>query len=160
MKKKPSLSAAKKKAWAAMSKWIRTKDSKDGYATCVTCGWTGEISSMQAGHFIPKAQGNAIYFEETNVHVQDYRCNINLGGNGPEYYSFMMQKYGQEEIDRLRALAKTTVKFKVEDYQAIEAKYLALLADFQEKGRRIMGFDDYDCIFGEKKTHNSQCKAG
>lgn len=85
---------------------------------------------MQAGHFIPKAQGNAIYFEESNVNTQCYRCNINLGGNGPEYYSFMLQKYGQDEIDRLKWLAKTTVKFTVQDYLDIEKKYKELLEKF------------------------------
>jgi hypothetical protein len=130
--KKVSLSAAKKKAWAALSRWIRVKDSRVGFCTCVTCGWTGEVSSMQSGHWIPKAQGTAIYFEETNIHPQCYRCNINLGGNGPEYYSFMLRTYGQEEIDRLKALAKTTVKFTVLDYQAIEQKYLALAREILE----------------------------
>lgn len=125
--KKVSLSAAKKKAWAVVSRWVRLKDSKDGYCTCVTCGWTGEVSSMQAGHWIPKAQGSAIYFEITNIHPQCYRCNINLGGNGPEYYSYMLQTYGQEELDRLKALAKTSVKFTVKDYQEIEAKYKDLI---------------------------------
>ena len=95
----------------------------------MTCGWTGEISAMQAGHWIPKAQGSAIYFEETNIHPQCYRCNINLGGNGPEYYTFMLRTYGQEELDRLKALAKMTVKFTVEDYQAIESKCLKLMDD-------------------------------
>ena len=126
-KKKVSLSAAKKKAWSAMSLWIRSKEAINGYCSCVTCGWTGEISSMQAGHWIPKAQGNAIYFEETNIHPQCYRCNINLGGNGPEYYSFMLRTYGQEELDRLKALAKTKVNFKVPDYQAIEQKCKELI---------------------------------
>lgn len=130
--KKISLSAAKKRAWAAMSKWIRTNDSDNGYCTCVTCGWTGEISSMQAGHFIPKAQGNAIYFEESNVHVQCYRCNINLSSNGPEYYTFMLRTYGQEEIDRLRELAKTKVKFTVHEYLNIERKYKELLENFDK----------------------------
>jgi Bacteriophage Lambda NinG protein len=128
-KKKITLTAAKKKAWSAMSKYIRVKYSHNGFCSCVTCGWTGEIASMQAGHWIPKAQGNAIFFEETNVHPQCYRCNMNLGGNGPEYYSYMLRTYGQSELDRLKALAKTTVKYTVADYQAIEAELLAKTRD-------------------------------
>lgn len=81
---------------------------------------------MQAGHFIPKAQGNAIYFIEENVHPQCYRCNINLGGNGPEYYKFMLDTYGQEKIDELMEKSKTVVKFTIHDYEE-------MIEDVQEK---------------------------
>ena len=72
---------------------------------------------MQAGHFIPQAQGNAVRFDLRNIHVQCYRCNINLGGNGPEYYPFMLEKYGQDVIDELRKLSNTSVKFTAPELQ-------------------------------------------
>ena len=129
--KAPTLSSAKKKAWSTLSLWIRTKDSINGYCTCKTCGWTGPINTMQAGHWIPKAQGNSIYFEENNIHVQCYRCNINLGGNGPEYFTYMLRTYGQDELDRLKTLAKTSVKFKIHDYQRMESEYKEKLKAFE-----------------------------
>lgn len=76
---------------------------------------------MQAGHFIPKAQGNAIYFAEENIHPQCYRCNINLGGNGAAYYPYMLDMYGQEMIDELNELKETNLKFTAADHiEAIE----------------------------------------
>ncbi|MEE9118755.1 MAG: recombination protein NinG, partial [Calditrichia bacterium] len=90
VKKTKTLGRLKKDLWKLFSLYIRKKYADDnGYVSCVTCGLTKHYTQMQAGHFIPRAQGNATYFEETNVHPQDYRCNINLGGNGPEYYAFM-----------------------------------------------------------------------
>jgi hypothetical protein len=131
-KKKVSLTSAKKKAWAAMSRWIRLKDSKAGFCSCVTCGWTGEIASMQCGHFVPKAKGNSVYFEENNLAPQCYRCNINLGGNIVEYYSYIVHKFGQEEVERLRLLARETVKFTVQDYQAIEMACIEKIKKWEE----------------------------
>ena len=130
--KKPTLSSAKKKTWATLSLWIRTKDSKDGYCTCVTCGWTGPISTMQAGHFIRKARGTAAYFEENNIKVQCQHCNENLGGNEDQYYSYMLQTYGQSEVDRLEFMSKTIVRYRVHDYEKIESLYKEKLKKFNE----------------------------
>ena len=81
---------------------------------------------MQAGHFVPQAQGDAIRYLEENIHPQCYRCNINLGGNGPEYNAFMLETYGQDMIDELRRLSNTTVKLSLSDLED-------LIAEFQEK---------------------------
>ena len=76
---------------------------------------------MQAGHFIPQAQGNAVKWDLRNIHPQCYRCNINLGGNGAEYYPFMEETYGKEVIDELRQRSNTTVKIsRAEHETAIE----------------------------------------
>lgn len=104
-----------------MSKYIRMKHSDEfGFCSCVTCGLTKHFSQMQAGHFIARAQGNACYFEEPNINCQCYRCNVNLGGNGAEYYPYMVKTYGQDEIDRLRALSNTTLKFTKNDLLNME----------------------------------------
>ena len=75
---------------------------------------------MQAGHFVPKKKGNAVYFVEENIHPQCYQCNINLGGYGAMYNKFMLDTYGQEKIDELLDLAQTTVKFTVNDLLDME----------------------------------------
>jgi len=115
-------STKKKKLWNLVSRYIRLKYSDDnGYCSCVTCGQTKHYKQMQAGHFIPKKKGNAIYFIEENIHPQCYQCNINLGGYGAMYTRFMLETYGQEKIDELLDLAGTTVKLDLdqltEEYQ-------------------------------------------
>ena len=128
-----SVLKARKKAWGAMSRYIRIKYSdSNGYCSCVTCGLTKHYKEMQAGHFIPQAQGNAVRFCEENVHPQCYRCNINLGGNIVEYYEYMREMYGEEKILELRQLSKTTVKYTVKDLQEIEAYYRQALTDLVE----------------------------
>ena len=127
--KKPTKKKLRKTLWDLTSEYIRRKYADDnGYCSCVTCGMTKHWKEMQAGHFIPKAQGNAIYFVEENIHPQCYRCNMNLGGNGPEYTPFMELTYGKEKVDELRKLAATTVKFTISDYQ-----------DMIKETKRMMG---------------------
>lgn len=108
----------KDKLWKLTSEYIRRKNADDnGYAMCVTCGHRAHYKSLQAGHFIPQAQGDAVRYDLRNIAPQCYRCNINLGGNGPEYYPYMEKTYGKEVIDELRYLSNQTVKFSLQDLE-------------------------------------------
>ena len=127
-KKKPSISTLKKKLWKLTSEYVRKKasNSQDGTAKCVTCGAVRPYKELQAGHFIPKALGTAIYFDLRNIHPQCYRCNINLGSNGPEYFRYMQDTYGDGVIDDLRRLSRTTLKLYASDYEE-------MIEDMKEK---------------------------
>lgn len=95
---KNTLTYCKKKLWIVFSRYIRLRDNH----TCITCGRKNIGSGMHAGHFIPKVVGGlSLYFDETNVNAQCYRCNLNLGGYGAEYYRQMVAKYGQPKVDQL-----------------------------------------------------------
>ena len=120
--KKVKLSTLKNKRWKLTSEYVRRSnaDPHTGMSGCVTCrpGTPGRhYKELQAGHFIPQAQGNAVKWDLRNIHPQCYRCNINLGGNGAEYYPFMLERYGQEVIDELRFLSNTTVKITASDHK-------------------------------------------
>ena len=115
---------AKARAWKATSLLVRRKAADDnGYASCVTCGITKHYKELHAGHFIPKKRGNAIYFKIENIHPQCPRCNNFESGNLIEYHRYMLDMYGQEGIDDLYELSKTTVKFSIPDLLDIEADY-------------------------------------
>ncbi len=138
------LSKAKKKAWDSFSIYIRTRDAIKTTNTttnckCVTCNRILPLKGhggLQAGHFIA-GRHNAILFEETNVHAQCYGCNVMKKGNTTEYWLFMEKEYGRKEIDRLLALDKTTVQYKVYDFLELNEKFKKkltdLLADFNKK---------------------------
>lgn len=121
-KKKKKLSTLKAKRWKLTSEYIRRKFADDnGYASCCTCGVTKHWREFDCGHFIPKNKGNAIYFEEENLAVQCQYCNRFLHGNLIEYTRYIIDLYGIEKVDELRALSKTTLKFTVADHEeAIE----------------------------------------
>lgn len=108
----------KDKLWKLISEYIRRRDAiVDGYASCVTCGRTEHYKKMQAGHFIPQAQGDAVRFDIRNIHIQCYRCNINLGSNGAEYYPYMVERYGEATVQELRRLSNETIKYTESDLE-------------------------------------------
>jgi len=124
----------KKDAWAWFSKYIRLKYADNfGVVECCTCGKRDNWKNMQAGHFVAGRQ-NSILFEENGVHVQCYACNVCKNGNTLEYFIFMERRYGREEIERLRRLAKDSKKYTREDYLELIDKYKNLaIAESNEK---------------------------
>lgn len=119
-KRLPSLSALRKKAWELTSKYVRLREADaDGYNRCVTCGTTKPWQELQAGHFVPQAQGNAARWDLRNIHCQCYRCNINLGGNGAEYGPYIRDRYGIDGYESIRRLAGTTRIMRRADYEEI-----------------------------------------
>jgi len=120
-------SALKNKLWKIVSEYIRRRDADDeGLVECCTCKKVGHWNRMQAGHFVASSQGNATRWDERNIHAQCYRCNINLGGNGPEYYPFMVNKYGLDFVNELRS--RPMVKLSDSDYMRLIEEYSEKLA--------------------------------
>jgi len=129
-KKKVSKSKLKIKAWDLLSKIIRLKYSDDnGYCSCVTCGITKHWSELQAGHFIPKAAGNSVYFLEENIHPQCVSCNIFKAGNLTEYTLFMIDLYGRDEVERLKQVRDEKIKITLQDYEDMIIDYTKRLKD-------------------------------
>ena len=91
----------------AIAQWKRG-NSHQGYefVLCCTCGkmMSRFNKNSHAGHFRGKGMGggSGVYFDERNVHAQCHNCNKWEQGNTVEYYSFMVEKYGQEVIDDIR----------------------------------------------------------
>ena len=127
-KKKRTLSACKKQAWVAFSRWIRLRDciattGDSGFGVCITCGKRVSYTSSQAGHFIA-GRTNAILFDEDIVHLQCYGCNVCNHGEQLEYY-YAMKKlgYSEDEINTMRQRRNTACKYTADDYAAISEYY-------------------------------------
>lgn len=129
-KKKHGVQWWKKKTWDVFSKYIRLRDAlattgRKDVLLCCSCGKQYPafgVGCAQAGHFIP-SRGNAILFDERGVHGQCYNCNINLKGNWPEYFRFMMTKHGSEVINELLLLKKTVRKYTTVELEELHDKY-------------------------------------
>ena len=87
---------------------------------------------MHAGHFIRKARGAAVYFEEKNINVQCEQCNTNLGGNQDEYYWYMLRTRGQDWIELLESLSRIIAIYRISDYEKLESIYKEKLKKFNE----------------------------
>lgn len=114
-KKKSNPNSVKKlKAdlWDLFSEYVRRSNINEyGLVSCVTCKCEKDWKSMQAGHFVSRSH-NTVFVDPHNVHPQCYHCNMTLKGNMIAYHAFMLETYGQEEIDRLQRLAKVNHQFK------------------------------------------------
>lgn len=119
-KSKASIPKLKQKLWDLTSKYVRLSHADEsGMVKCATCETIKHWKDIQAGHWIAKAQGNATAWDLRNIHPQCYRCNINLGGNGPEYTFYMLRRYGEPVCDELRQLSKTTRKITRAEYETM-----------------------------------------
>lgn len=128
---------ARKKAWAAFSLYVRTRDAirtTGGIelCVCVTCPAVKKrrgagAEGIQAGHW-PQIAGrsNSVLFVEEGVHGQCWQCNEHFHGNRDAYDQFMLETYGQEVMDRLRLLKGQTVKYSIAEFNEIEDKYTAM----------------------------------
>ncbi len=91
--------------WTLCSRYVRLRDCLKTTGTkewghCVTCGRLYNFKKLQAGHFT-SGRVDAVLFEETGVHAQCYRCNIERSGEWPRFYRIMQDEFGQDEIERL-----------------------------------------------------------
>ena len=90
--------------------YIRRKDAVNDIATCVTCGKKDHYKKLQCGHFMSRSNYSTRW-EENNVGVQCYGCNISRSG---EQYKFS-QYLGDMLSNEMFVKSKQTVKFADED---------------------------------------------
>lgn len=78
---------------------------------------------MHSGHFIPRGLSGNLYFDERNVHSQCFRCNIHLFGNSDEYAQRIVERYGEEELIRIRKAKSVKKAWSREELEEIIKKY-------------------------------------
>lgn len=109
----PKISKLGKKLDDLHKKKVRLRDSNtQGMAQCISCGRWVEYgtSNCQAGHYIPKGQSKFLRWEDDNVNVQCYGCNIMRNGNYHNYRQGMIDKYGSKREEELWSLRHKSSK--------------------------------------------------
>lgn len=74
-KKLISIPALKKKVQSHFNKFIRERDSHNGFFICIACGKKLPIEKMHAGHFYGTRNFNWLRFNEDNCHGECSQCN-------------------------------------------------------------------------------------
>ena len=94
----PKLTA---KAQRIFNAYIRERDSRNGYFTCISCFRSMPIDQMDAGHYVPVKGGSFLRFNEYNVNGECKRCNgfdeFHLIG----YRKHLIMKIGKEMVEWL-----------------------------------------------------------
>jgi len=105
----------------AMSQYIRQKYAKDGFVSCVSCGVSIPWQEADCGHFVPKSRGASIRYVEENCHPECKACNRFDEGHLAGYTLFMIDTYGREKIDELKAESRKTLTATAKRRMAEEA---------------------------------------
>ncbi len=99
------------KAQKVFNAWIRHRDSKDGYFTCISCFRTLPVEQMNAGHYVPVKGGSALRFNENNVNGECIRCNgfdeFHLIG----YRKNLIKKIGIKKVEVLERMRNDVCKW-------------------------------------------------
>ncbi|KKL46706.1 hypothetical protein LCGC14_2342850 [marine sediment metagenome] len=139
---------AKKEVWKWCSLYIRLRDSIDycreagialdsGVVRCCSCGEIKQWRRGDAGHYIPRGSRGAsgVYFDERNIHFQCSDCNAFRQGNAENYRDFMLHKYGQDVIDKLRWLdSNQSYKYKLTGLELYYKQAYEELVELAKKG--------------------------
>lgn len=132
---------AKAKAWKTFSRYVRIRDCLETtglpfVGICVTCDKCFHISALQAGHCL-SGRRNARLCNEKLVFAQCNHCNLTLNGRPKRYRKRMIEKYGQEEFDRMVVESKKIIHDRDMDFEGIEKEYkerlIRLMRDFGYK---------------------------
>lgn len=118
MTKVKTVAKLKKEADKWWSLYIRTRDSKDGLAECITCGVSKPIKQMQNGHFIRRSV-NLLRYDEQNCNAQCVGCNMFKAGELYLYGKALDLKYGDGTADELQAKRFLTHKLTVQELEEI-----------------------------------------
>ncbi len=122
---KQSISVIQRKLWELCKQITRKRYAdKDGNWRCYTCGrLINEPKNAQTGHMLPKASvGAYLKYDLRILRIQDYFCNINLGGAGAIFIENMRRIEGNEYVDQI--LRDRNITVKAMDY------YLKLLEEY------------------------------
>jgi 5-methylcytosine-specific restriction endonuclease McrA len=114
MAKKPTRKTIVKKLDKLFSLYIRTRYAKNEIAECITCGKKAHYKKLQAGHFMSR-KNYATRWEEKNVEVQCYACNVMRYGEQYKFGLYLEKKHGQGTAEKLQRLSRQTVKFSNDD---------------------------------------------
>lgn len=116
----PKLTA---KAQKVFNKYVRERDSENGYFTCISCGKTLPIEQMNAGHYIPQKNSSLLRFNEYNVHGE---CISDNGFNEfhlINYRKNLINKIGQEMVDWLEENQRTIKKWQRNELNELIDRY-------------------------------------
>ena len=113
------LNVWKRRAIATFNAFIRARDKNK---QCVSCGVIVKENMAHASHFKPANTYSYLRFDESNVHKSCSKCNLFLSGNLNEYRIRIVDRIGQDELDRLD-MPNQSRKWSIEELQDIIKTY-------------------------------------
>lgn len=126
---KKSLSSLKAITQRNCNAYIRKRDEG---LPCISCNKYKQY--MDAGHFIPIGSLECMRFVEENIHAQCTDCNQWLGGCHKRFEQGLINRYGQEYVDRLREME---MQFRRSNLRWDKAKLVEINLMFLKKFKEL-----------------------
>lgn len=124
-RKKTSAQAKLKKELWELCRKITAQRYPD---VCFTCDKPISGANRQLGHFIPRSVGGTLLkYHLDNLRWQCYYDNINLGGNGSEFYRRLVKEIGHERVEELFEMKQQLVKMTPQFLREKIAEYTLIL---------------------------------
>jgi len=93
------------------SQFIRLRDTdENGYAKCISCGYTKYYDDLDNGHFINRKH-MSLRYNETNCNAQCHNCNRFDESNFLGYLRGIKKKYGENIAEQLEVCKYQTMHF-------------------------------------------------
>ena len=107
------------------NRWIRNRDSVDGYFTCISCEKFLSINQMNAGHYIHASRTQFLRFNEENVWGECIFCNNYNPSHLLGYRRNLIEKIGIDKVLEFEYHDKhrTMKKWTQQELQEIKDKY-------------------------------------
>lgn len=104
------------------SEYIRKRDSKDGYFTCISCGRVLPYEQADCGHYINRKHMSTRY-SEVNCAAQCRKCNRFDEGNMSGFRNGLVSRYGEERVLMLEMQKNNTKIYSEVEYKALIEHY-------------------------------------
>ena len=128
-KRKPTIAALKRRLQVKVNAYVRHRDSKDGYFTCISCGEKHPVSKMNAGHYIPVGRSQKLRFHEENIHGECQRCNLFDEFHLIPYRKNLIDKIGIDMVEWLEKHSKELKQWKRDELEELDIYYTSLLSE-------------------------------
>lgn len=101
------------------NKYIRLRDKNE---LCISCQKT-IVGVKHASHYLSAGGHSMVRFNEDNVWVSCYKCNVMLSGNQIEYRKALISKIGKERVEWLENNGNLEKKWTKEELQNLITLY-------------------------------------
>ena len=128
-RKRISLAKHKDRLQKLVNAYVRSRDCKDGYFTCISCGQTLPVDKCQAGHYVPVGRSQALRFNEENIHSECQRCNLFDSFHLIGYRKNLIEKIGIDMVKWLEEHSKDIKKWTRQELDELEQYYTQLLGE-------------------------------
>lgn len=104
------------------SEYIRKRDTRNGYFTCISCGRVMPAQQCDCGHYINRWH-KSVRWNEDNAHGECRHCNRFDENHLQSYRNNLVRKIGEDRVLLLESMKNRTTKMGDFELQVMIEEY-------------------------------------